>query len=288
MLLIGTRTSGEFETLRYALHAAYSAALIWYLVRTGPDFAKLPSTTIPRLLRWRGGVWIPVVIIAAVFSIALFDSGGTDLVFLFLILGTIGVLAAYWRKIRARWILQGVLLALAAYLVGRIPAAEGMISQRIHLLMSGLAAPMYLAGAVIVEYTGLGRLAIGEWRLGEASRSWLWGLLLFLPMGMINAASGSPGGEVGWVSEWWMPIILPWYSGLTEEVWFRLIMVGLVYLFLRPAFPHRPALTAVLAMTFSAVIFGLGHGHNLERLLVTGLLYWSLHDQRNSLVARIP
>jgi hypothetical protein len=28
MLLIGTRTSGELEALRYALHAAYSVALI--------------------------------------------------------------------------------------------------------------------------------------------------------------------------------------------------------------------------------------------------------------------
>ncbi len=272
MLLIGTRVTGEFETMRYVLHAVYSAALIWYLARTGPSFAKLPVIKVPRFLSWRGGVWIPVGIVALSFLMTLAHEDGSDSVLLLLILGTAGTLAFLWRRIRLRWALQGVLIALAAYFVGRIPAAHGMIGQNVVTLLAGLAAPMYLAGAILQQHTGLGGLSLSEWNLNMAAKGWMWGLVFFLPMGMVNAASGSPGGELEWVSEWWMPLVLPWFSGLAEEVWFRLIMVGLVYMLLRPALAGRPVLAAAFAVTFSAVVFGLGHGYNVERLVVTGLL----------------
>jgi hypothetical protein len=273
MLLLGTRSTGDLEFLRYILHAAYSASLAWYLARTGPAFSELPVITAPRLLRWRGGSWLPVVIVTFAFLVVLADEGGGDIVLLLLILGTFGILLAYWRRIRLRWLLQGLLIAVVAYLAGRIPTDNGLLSERALTLLAGLAAPMYMAGAVIHDRTGLGGLPLAKWDLYAVGRGWLWGLVLFLPMGMVNAASGSPGGELAWVSEWWMPLVLPWFSGLAEEVWFRLLMVGLVYLLLRPAFSHRPALTVTLAIIFSSVVFGLGHGYNLERLVVTGLLY---------------
>ncbi len=273
MLVIGTRATGDFETLRYVLHAIYSASLVWYLARTGPFFAKLPAVEVPRFLRWRGGVWIPAGIVALAFLMTLAHEDGSDTVLLLLILGAAGTLAFLWRQIRLRWVLQGVLVALAAYIVGRIPAAHGMIGQNVVTLLAGLAAPLYIAGAILQQRTGLGRLCLSEWDLRMAAKGWVWGLVLFLPMGMVNAASGSPGGELGWVSEWWMPLVLPWFSGLAEEVWFRLIMVGLVYMLLRPSLAGRPVMAAACAVTFSAVVFGLGHGYNMERLVVTGLLY---------------
>lgn len=273
MLFIGTRATGEFETLRYILHAIYSATLIGYLVRTGPCFANLPVIETPRILRWRGGVWLPVGIVALAFLMALLHEDGSDIVLLLLILGTAGTLAFHWRRIRLHWAVQGALVAIAAYFVGQLPAAHGMIGQNTVALLAGLAAPMYLAGAILQQQTGLGGLPLAEWNLKSAATGWMWGLVLFLPMGMVNAASGSPGGELGWVSEWWMPLFLPWFSGLAEEVWFRLIMVGLVYMLLRPALAGRPRLAAAFAVTFSAVVFGLGHGYNMERLIVTGLLY---------------
>ena len=273
MLVIGTRASGEFEFPRYVLHAVYSAALVWYLARTGPSFAKLPSISAPGFLRWQGGAWIPAGIVILAFLVTLADEDGSDIVFLLLVLGTAATLVFSWRRIRLRWVLQGLLIAVAAYLVGRIPAAHGMIAPRVVTLLAGLAAPMYVAGVILQRHTGLGGVALSDWDLKTAGKGWMWGIVLFLPMGIANAAGGSPGGELEWVSEWWMPAVLPWYSGLAEEIWFRLIMVGLVFILLRPALAGRPALAAVSAVIFSAVVFGLAHGYNVERLFVTGFLY---------------
>jgi hypothetical protein len=71
-----------------------------------------------------------------------------------------------------------------------------------------------------------------------------------------------------------MPLSLPWFSAISEETWFRLFLVGLCYFSLRPAFQRRPALAIIIAVLFSAITFGLGHGGTFqERFLVTGLLY---------------
>ncbi|KAF5426834.1 MAG: CAAX protease self-immunity [Candidatus Methanomarinus sp.] len=71
-----------------------------------------------------------------------------------------------------------------------------------------------------------------------------------------------------------MPFSLPWFSAITEEAMFRLFLVSLVYLMLRPAFNKSPAVAVVSAVLFSAIIFGLVHdGTLLDRILITGLLY---------------
>lgn len=70
-----------------------------------------------------------------------------------------------------------------------------------------------------------------------------------------------------------MPFSLPWWSGLTEETWFRLLLVGLVYFLLRPAFQKHPLCAVLTAVLFSGITFGLGHGRTLETFLTTGLLY---------------
>lgn len=70
-----------------------------------------------------------------------------------------------------------------------------------------------------------------------------------------------------------MPLWLPWFSGIAEETWFRLFLVGLCFFLLRPAFPSRPALAVIAAVLIAGVTFGLGHDRTLENFLVTGLLY---------------
>jgi len=101
----------------------------------------------------------------------------------------------------------------------------------------------------------------------------LWGGLLFVPLGLTNAAGGSPGSQIGWVTEWWMPFWLPWFSGIAEEVWFRLFLVGLGYFLLRPAFRTHPALAVIVSVLFSGITFGVGHGRTVEGFVMTGLGY---------------
>jgi hypothetical protein len=70
-----------------------------------------------------------------------------------------------------------------------------------------------------------------------------------------------------------MTFTLPWFSGLAEETWFRLLLMGLCFYLLRPALKNHPGLAVVAVVLFSGITFGLGHGRTLERFLTTGLLY---------------
>jgi hypothetical protein len=97
--------------------------------------------------------------------------------------------------------------------------------------------------------------------------------LLFVPLGLLNAADDSPSSALAWVNRAWMPATLPLWSGIVEETWHRLLLVSLCTFLLRPAFPNRPALAVGFAIFVSASTFGLGHGRTLNRFLITGLLY---------------
>ena len=132
---------------------------------------------------------------------------------------------------------------------------------------------MIVAGAVLVERTGVGEIRLLDSGVGSALRGFLTGCLLFVPLGLINAADGSPDIATDWVREWWMTWTLPFFSGIAEECFWRLMVLPLVYLLLRPAFPKQPLVALTAAVLFSGLVFGLGHGRNVERLLTTGLLY---------------
>ena len=130
-----------------------------------------------------------------------------------------------------------------------------------------------MAGGLLFERTRLGGSRLQSAEYPRALRSLLWGMVLFAPLGLLNAADGSPGGDVGWVTEAWMPVTLPWFSGISEEVWFRLFFVGLSFFLLRPALRGRPALAVVVVVLFTGIVFGLAHGRSIDRLLTTGLLF---------------
>ncbi len=136
-----------------------------------------------------------------------------------------------------------------------------------------IAFPMYIAGGLLYERTRLGGIQLLAGQYGKAVKSVLWGGLLFGPLGLINAAGGSPGAGITWVNKWWQPLWLPWWSGIAEETWFRLFLMGLCYFLLRPAFRSRAAVAVVATVLFSGITFGMWHGFTLERFLVTGLLY---------------
>ncbi len=273
LLLHDVRYTDGYSTVRHVLHGSYVAALLWYLARTGPSVARLPELGPQFLPRRRYAAWIPVAGVALLLALTAFSDDGFDILILSLIVATLWILVVWRRQIRLRAVVQGLAIAVIAYLAGLPAADNGFIGQSTIFLLPALSAPMYVAGGLLFERTRLGGVQLLAGRYGEVVKSVVWGCVLFVPLGLLNAADGSPGTDITWVTEWWMPLSLPWFSGIAEETWFRLLLLGLCFFLLRPAFRGRPALGVLAAVLFSGITFGLGHGRTVERFLTTGLLY---------------
>jgi hypothetical protein len=273
MLLVGVRDTGRFRVARDALQVAYVAALLWYLGRTGPALSGLPDLK-PLVLPHRSlGRWIPVAGVALLFAWTAVSGDRASILRLLMMIGVGPILIVWRRGIRLRTAIVGLVVAAIAFLGGLPFWVNGFLSSFTFALMLAFTPLMFIAGGLLLQRTGLGGSQLHAGRYGKALGSFLWGCLLFVPLGLLNAASGSPGGNITWVNHWWMPLSLPWFSGITEEAWFRLYLVSLCYWLLRPAFGRRPTLAVVSAVLFSAITFGLGHGPTLDHFLYTGLLY---------------
>ncbi len=261
------------EMTFHLLHAGYVVALLWYFARSGPSLAILPEVDPVVLPRWRFGRWIPSLGIALVFVLVAGSEDGLDVLLLGIVVAVIWLLVAWWRRIRFLWVIQGVALGLVALLAG-IPARNnGIVSETVFFLFPGLVPFMYVAGGLLIDRTRLGGIQLRTAGLRKALQSFLWGCLLFVPLGLFNVADGPIAGDLTWVSEWWMPLTLPWFSGIGEEAFFRLFLMGLCFFLLRPAFQVRPVLAVVATVLFSATTFGLAHGRDPETFLTTGFLY---------------
>lgn len=273
MLSQGVRYSDQYSSLRYILQALYVAALLWHIGRTGPPLNRLPEIRPQLLPRRELGRWIPVLGIALLLVLTTISDDGVGITLLLLIISTLWLLVFWRREIRLRAVVQGLGLGLLAYLGGLPAMTNGLIGEFTFYALLALVPPMYVAGGLLCTRTKLGGIQLFEEGYSKALRSLLWGCLLFVPLGLINAAEGSPGSGITWVTEWWMPFSLPWFSGIAEETWFRLMLLGLCYFLLRPALREQPTLAVIAAVLFSGIVFGLGHGRTLERFLTTGLLY---------------
>jgi Type II CAAX prenyl endopeptidase Rce1-like len=274
MLWQGVRETKQYPTARYILTSGYVVALIWYLIRSGPSFSQLPEIRPYAFRRWRSGVWIPVLVIALIFTLTAFSDYGVLILDLLMLLAAIWIIVAWRREISLRLTIQGVGIAAIAFFAGRPLQESGLVSVTGYYQFTVLTPFMYVAGGLLFGHTKLGGIQLLAKQYLPALRSFLWGCLLFIPLGLANAASRAPVGvNLPRVSEWWMPFTLPWWSGIVEETWFRLFLVGMVYWMLRPAFSKRPALAVLAAVLFSGITFGLGHGRSLDTFLFTGLLY---------------
>jgi hypothetical protein len=272
MLVNGVRNTGRLEIERSILQAVYVGVLLWHLGRTGPSMDQLPDISPFLLKRWWIGRLIPLLVMA--FLLWASFTGEGNIVMLVMLIATPWVLVAWHREIRLRPILLGLVGSVVA-LLGGLPFWENdFIRAPTFLVLLAFVPPMFVAGGLLLKRTGLGgsQLYRGEYR--KAIWSFLRGCLLFIPLGLFNAASGSPGRGITWVTRPWMPLSMPWFSGITEEMWFRFFLVSLGYFVLRPLFRKRPTIAVVLSVLFSAITFGLGHGGTLlDRFLITGLLF---------------
>lgn len=273
MLVGGVRDSGRFRLERDFLQVAYVLVLFWYLIRTGPPLVGLPDPSPPVPSESSLRRVIPVIIIVLLFLAEL--SGQFEgLVQLLLIPAAVSVLIVWRREIRLRALLLGIAVATIAFLGGLPFYQNQALGQEAFFSFLVFAIPMFVAGGLLSKRTGLHGSRLNTGQFWMALASFLWGCLLFVPLGLTNALSGSPALRMTWVNRWWVPLSQPLFSGIVEEAWWRLFLVSLCYFLLRRAFRKRPAIPLICAMLFSAIIFGLGHGGTFqERLLTTGLLY---------------
>jgi hypothetical protein len=273
MLVGGVRNTGRFRLERDFLQVAYVLALFWYFIRTGPPIEELPDSSPLVRPKSRSRRLIPVIVIALLF-LAELSGQGEGIVELLLMPAAVWILIVWRREIGFPVILLGLAVATIAFLGGLPFYRNQAFGQVAFIVFLVFVIPMFAAGGLLSKRTGLRGSQLYAGRYRKAVVSFLWGCLLFVPLGLTNAASGSPVFPMTWVNRWWIPLSQPWFSGIVEEAWWRLFTVSLCYFLLRPAFRKRPAIPLACAMLFSAIIFGLGHtGTFQERFLMTGLLY---------------
>jgi hypothetical protein len=217
------------------------------------------------------GKLIPVIVIVFLFVAEFLDQG---LLLPLLMLATIWILIAWRREIGLPAILLGLGVTAIAFLAGGIFYQNQYIEKAIFIVLLVFVMPMFVAGGLLSKRTGLVGSQLYARHYKQAVKSILWGCILFIPLGLSNAAVGSPRPAMSWVTHWWIPLSQPWFSGIVEEAWFRLFLVNLCYLLLSPAFNKHPAIAVICATLFSGITFGLGHGGSLqERLLMIGLFF---------------
>ena len=275
MLWLGVRETGQYVEVRYVLQAGYVAALIWYLVRSGPPLNQLPELQPLLFPRRLFGAWIPVLGIALLLALTASSDAILVLFLIVTIVATVWILIAWRRQIRLRSVVQGLGLSLIIYFPALTFLKNGVIIREIFNFFLVFVPPMYVAGGLLVDHTNLGKVQLLAKRYRKAFESFVWGCLLFIPLGLTNAADGARDvtSTWTWVSEWWMPLVTPLTSAIAEETWFRLLLLSLFYFLLRPAFSRRPAVPMIIAVLIIGITFGLLHERTMYGFLVTGLLY---------------
>lgn len=273
MLLHDVRSTQAWEATRHLLHVGYVGALLLFLGRTGTPTPRPSEVGEETPTRPRFGAWLSALGIGAVLTLTVTSDSGVYILLLLMIVATVWILLGWRREIQLRAVVHGLAVATVALLAGLRLASNGFISDAAFYLLAGGSFPMYVAGGLLCRRTRLGGVQLLAGGYGGALKSLVMGGLLFAPLGLINAAGGSPGSDIAWVTEWWMPLWFPWFSGIAEEIWFRLLLVGLCFFLLRPVFGERRDLAVVAAILFSGITFGVGHGRTLWTLWITGCLY---------------
>jgi len=272
MLMNGVQETNSNIIIRHSLHAMYVGVLLWYLTRTGPSINQLPEFSTQVSPGMKIGVWLPVLGIALLFLLNIVSDDGRDLLILLSIVASVVILVVWIRDISLRLVIQGLAVAFFAYLVGLQWVNMGVLSKSWNIIMCAFSLLFYVAGGLLLKRTRLGGVQLMSGQYGQALKSVCVGILLFAPLGLINAL-GDSSVDLTAVREWWMPLWLPWWSGINEETWFRLYLVGLIFFLLRPAFRKHLNLAVIAAVLFSGTTVGVGHGRTLGHFLPTGLLY---------------
>jgi hypothetical protein len=272
LLFTGQAGTNRSIAIRQTLHVLYVVVLLWYLARTGASFNQLPKGSVPATLSSKIGAWLAVLGVVLFFLLTFFSANDTGPLILLSLIAFVPILLVRGRDLSLRLVLQGFAVALLAYLAGSVWVKLGVLSKSLNSILSAFTVPFYITGGLLLKRTGLGGLQLLNGGIVPAIKSVCVGWVYFVPMGLFNAL-GDPMVDLSLIREWWMPLWLPWWSGINEEAWYRLYLVGLVYFMLRPAFHKVPGLAVIAAVLFSGIVFGVGHGFTPDHFWTTGILY---------------
>jgi hypothetical protein len=272
MLYGGVRNTRDFATLRNGLTIAYAAVLVWYLACSGPSTSQLLEFPPLVFANWQFGRLAAVLVSALLFCLPMVSDKGWPILFLLFLVSTLLILVAWHRQITSSSVALGIAVSLIAFVAGGILFWVNEFVPKPNLIIFLLfVPPMFIVGSLLMARTGLGRIRLLEGQYGNVLISFLWGCLLFIPLGLANAADKREA--YSWVNRWWQPLVMPLWSGINEEVMFRLFLVPLCYALLRPAFNWDLSLAIITAVLFSGITFGLGHGRTWSHFWSTGLCY---------------
>jgi hypothetical protein len=231
------------------------------------------------------GFWGRVVFIVIMLGLV-YASGAVQhpwfMTVVFLTSIALGIMAAMRRRITPNLVRTAGLagLAVAAAELLRILPTHDLSGNLFAIVFNALTIPpLFIAGGLLVEQTGLSQVRSLPGIVPPAVRSFLRGCLLAIPPALANLDLG-PVISDAWVDRWWKPLVAI-SPGLGEETWARLFLTTLCYAILRPVTnlkPARAVTAAVLiaALTHAAVhvpTFSLLGPNGLSMLLFGGLLY---------------
>lgn len=254
------------------LAIVYAAVLLWYLVCSGPAIGQLPEFTPLVFSSWQFGPLVVALAIALLFCLTLVSDKGAPLLLLLYLVATLIILGVWHSQITAYAVTLGIAISLIAFVAGGILFWKNELVPKANIIIFLIfVPPMFVVGSLLAARTGLGGIRLLEGQYGSALMNFLRGCVLFIPLGLANAIGRQ--ADYPWINRWWKPLVVPFWSGINEEVMFRLFLVPLCYALLQPAFNGHPSRAILAVVLFSGITFGLTHGHTWNYFWFTGLCY---------------
>jgi hypothetical protein len=244
--------------------------LIWHLTLSAPHAADLPDlepSGVSRLGFWGRAGMIALGVLVVLLLGLLASSGLSLLTAVGLI--ALGIVTTLRREVSRRVAFAGL-------------AAGGMVGLGIRLLEDGQAAwavlhivvlpPTFVAGALLAGRSRLADVRLLTGQPWHSLNSAAWGCVLALPAALLNLAGNLQAGDA-WVVHWWQ-VFAALNPAIAEEIWARLFLTTLVYVWLRPVTNDHPRRSLVAAVLLGAGMHAAAHtGINPIGLVIGALLY---------------
>jgi len=116
---------------------------------------------------------------------------------------------------------------------------------------------LFVAGNLLLTQTGLTQVWMLQGRSLQALKSFIWAGIVSAPLILLNLFSGVSPTEGG-INHWWQTLYA-FVPTLAEEIWARLFLLTLVYVWLQPVSGDQSGRAIGISVLLSALIHGLAH-----------------------------